>query len=100
MTRIKTVLLMATLGITLATGVVVAQGNKPPQLFGRPDPELRAARQSLDDALAHLQRARNSDSEEIIRARGYVERAEAAIDPGFDSFAAPSVAPTAPRTPK
>jgi hypothetical protein len=100
MTQIKTIFVSATLGITLATGIVLAQAYPPPQLFGRPDPELKAARESLDDALAHLLKARDSDSERITQARGYVVQALAVIDPNFNSFAAPVAPPPAARAPK
>jgi hypothetical protein len=93
MRKHQTILATASFALTLAAGIALAQGYKPPQLLGRPDPELKAARQSLDDALAHLQKSRNSESEEITRVRGYIEQAEAAIDPDFDSLAAPALSP-------
>jgi hypothetical protein len=97
MTRIKTVLVSSTLGIALATGIAFAQGSSG-LLFGPPDLELKAALESLEDALTHLQRARNSDK--TSQARDHVERAMAAIDPNFNSFAAPVAPPPAPRAPK
>ncbi|HEX5278575.1 MAG TPA: hypothetical protein VFW28_00720 [Micropepsaceae bacterium] len=92
-----------TFALTVAGGgIALAQYNPsaPSRLIGRPDPELKAAKQSLDDALAHLQKARNADSDALARVRGCIEVAESHIDPGFDSFGAAGVPLPPPNTPK
>lgn len=85
-----------------AAGIALGQYNPSaqPRLIGRPDPELKAAKQSLDDALAHLQKARNAGSDEVARVRGCIEVAESHIDPGFDSFGAAVVPLPPPNSPK
>lgn len=42
--------------LTIAAGITLTQEYAQPRLIGRPDPELKAAKQSLDDALVHLQK--------------------------------------------
>lgn len=84
MGRIKTILVSATLGFTLATGLAFAQG-----FVGRVDPELKAAQQSLDDAMAHLQRTNNPELARIIRARAYIALVETELDPASGAFDAP-----------
>jgi hypothetical protein len=84
MTRIKTVLVSATLGFTLAAGLAFAQGFTP-----RIDPELRAARQSLDAAMTHLQRTTNPEIAQIVRARAYIALAETELEPPSVSLTVP-----------
>jgi hypothetical protein len=88
-----TIVAGTTFALTVVAGIALAQYNPsaPPQLYGRPDPELKAAKQSLDDALAHLEKARSADNQELVRARACIEQAEDHIDIGFDSFAATGV---------
>ena len=77
----KTALIAIALGFTFAAGIALAQGGLIP---GRPDPELRAAQQSLVDAMAHLQKARNTGSLSNTRARAYIALAETELaeEPG------------------
>lgn len=81
-----TILAGTAFALTIAVGVALAQEYAQPRLIGRPDPELNTAKQSLDDALAHLQKARNADSGEFAKARACIELAEDQIR-GFDSLA-------------
>ena len=82
MERMKVVLVSATLVLTLAAGLAFAQGG----FYGRADPELQAALQSLDEAMTHLQDARNSNFAANVRARAYIALAMTELDPGANSF--------------
>jgi hypothetical protein len=86
--RIKLILASTTVVLTLAAGLAFGQG-----VVGRADPELRAAQQSLEDALEHLQKARNSESAANVRARAFIALAETELDPAFDSLRRPGPQP-------
>jgi hypothetical protein len=88
MARIKTILVSATLGFTLAAGIAFAQGFIPGV-----DPELRAAQQSLVAAMAHLQRTNNPELAQIIRARAYIVLAETELDPVSGAYNDPGLRP-------
>ena len=97
MTAMRLIGLSSAIVLTLASRFALAQG-----LIGPADPELRAAHESLNEAMMHLNRARNEESAAIVRARAYVALALTEIGPGYhsfrDEFAPPPPAP-APRPP-
>ena len=76
MAQLKIVLLAATLGLTLAAGFATAQGFIP----GRPDPELAAAQQAVDEAMEHLQRVHNSTSSANMRALAFLTLAHRELE--------------------
>ena len=73
----KTALIAIALGFTFAAGIAFAQGGLIPG-------QLRSAQQSLVDAMAHLQKARNTGSLSNTRARAYIALAETELaeEPG------------------
>jgi hypothetical protein len=75
MARMKTILVSIASGLILAAGIALAQQENPgPTLrhYGPVDPEIVAAQQSLEDAMAHLQKSRVSRASSIVRARAYI----------------------------
>lgn len=76
MARTKTILVSTTIALTLAAGIASAQF--PP----RPKPEIIAARDSLEDAMAHLQKASNPMRPAIVRAYIALAHVELQTEPG------------------
>jgi len=77
MARIKTVLVCATLVLTFAAGLAAAQVLQPNR---GPDPELAAAQEAVDEAIVHMQRARNSTSSQNMRAQAFLVLVREQID--------------------
>jgi hypothetical protein len=69
MTRTKSYLVTTCAMITLAAGLAFAQGPTP---FPRPDLEVIAAQDALQEAMEHLQNARISNTAAITRAKAYI----------------------------
>ena len=78
MTRIKTILVMTCAALTLAAGFAFAQGGLMPNL---PDREVIAAQDALEEAMAHLQNARNPSSPSVTRAKAYIALAHTELGP-------------------
>ena len=76
------------IALSLIGGVAVGQG-----LLGPADPELKAAQQSLRDAMVHLQKSRNSSSAQYTRAQEFIALAARELGPGTGSLAAPLAPP-------
>ena len=89
MSRTKILLVAACIALSITGGLAFAQGG----LFGRPDPELKAAEQSLQDALMHLQRSRGAGSVGHTRAEAFIALAASELDPGAGSLAPPLAPP-------
>ena len=62
--------------LILASGVALAQMNDLVARTGGPDQEVRAAQQSLVDAIAHLHKVRDPQSRRNARAFVLVKRAQ------------------------
>jgi hypothetical protein len=79
MPRIRSTLLCAAIALPLASGAVFAQSA----LFLGPahsqDSHLDAAQQALQDALTHLGQVTHPQSRENVRAREFIERAQAEL---------------------
>jgi hypothetical protein len=93
MAAMRLIGLSSALVLTAASGFSLAQG-----LIGPADPELRAAHESLNEAMLHLNGARNAESAAIVRARAYVALAITEIGTGYHSFR-DEPAPPPPRAP-
>lgn len=70
MSRTKTILVTTCAGLTLAAGFAFAQGGLMPN--PRADRAVIAAQDSLEEAMANLQRARFPNSNAITRAKAYI----------------------------
>ena len=90
MSRTNAILVSSAVALTLAVGVAFAQGGG---LYGRPDPEIRAAVESLDQAMVHLQNARNADLAPNARARAFIALAMTELDPGYYGLRRPLLRP-------
>lgn len=77
MARIKTALVCAGLVLTFAAGLASAQVLTPNR---GPDPELAAAQDAVDEAIIHMQRARNSNSSANMRALAFLTLVHEQID--------------------
>ena len=77
MPRIKIVLACASLVVTFAAGLAAAQVMAPNR---GPDPELAAAQDAVDEAIIHMQRARNSTSSQNMRAQAFLVLVREQID--------------------
>jgi hypothetical protein len=77
MGQIKAILISATIGFALATGIALAADLTIPR---RADPELNAARQALYSAMDHLQKSRNYAEAPNVRARAYIALAETELE--------------------
>jgi hypothetical protein len=61
----------------LASGTVLAQSD----LVKRPaNSEIGAARQALDDAMAHLRKVRDPQNRENVRAMNFIKLAQQQLD--------------------
>ena len=79
MTRIKTTFVALSAALTLAAGLAYAQGGLMP--YPRPDIEVVAAQDSLEEAMSHLQKARFPASAAITRAKAYIALAHTELVP-------------------
>ncbi len=77
MARTKTVLVCAGFALTFAAGVAAAQVTLPNR---GPDPELVAAQDAVDEAIIHMQRARNSNGSANMRALAFLTLVREQID--------------------
>jgi hypothetical protein len=77
MARIKIVLACAGVVLTFAAGFAAAQVMVPNR---GPDPELAAAQEAVDEAIIHMQRARNSTSSPNMRAQAFLVMVRQQID--------------------
>ena len=69
MTRTKALLVTTCAALTLAAGISFAQGPTP---FPRPDREVIAAQDALQEAMEHLSRARSPNALQVTRAKAYI----------------------------
>lgn len=69
MSRIRTIFASIAVALMLAAGIAFAQGPTP---FPRPDIDVIAAQDALEEAMGHLQRTRNPASTAITRAKAYI----------------------------
>jgi hypothetical protein len=69
MTRTKILLVTTCAALALAAGLAFAQGPTP---FPRPDREVIAAQDALQEAMEHLARARSPNAVQITRAKAYI----------------------------
>jgi hypothetical protein len=72
----KTLGIAAVLGVFLVSGVAAAHMNDLVARTEGPDKEVRAAQQSLADAIAHLQKVRSPQGKRNIKALDLVARAQ------------------------
>jgi hypothetical protein len=84
MARIKPILVTGSFALTFVAGIAFAQGFTP-----RIDPELIAARQSLNAAMTHLQNTTDPEVIQIVRARAYIALAETELEPPSGSLTVP-----------
>jgi hypothetical protein len=77
MARIKTVFACTSLVLTFAAGIATAQVLLPNR---GPDPELAAAQDAVDEAIVHMQRARNSNASANMRALAFLTLVREQID--------------------
>jgi hypothetical protein len=78
MIRIKIISAGAAAALVLATGLAFAQGLMP---YPRPDLEVIAAQEALEEAMAHLQKARFPTNSAITRAKAYIALAHTELSP-------------------
>lgn len=79
MARSKTSWIAAVLGVFLLSGVAVAQMNDLVARTEGPDKEVRAAQQSLADAMAHLQKVRDPKGKINAAVLDLVDRAQSKL---------------------
>jgi hypothetical protein len=79
MTRTKTIGLSVAASLILASGVSVAQMNDGVARTGGPDKEVRAAQQSLADAVAHLKMVRDPKGQINASVLDLVEHAQSKL---------------------
>ena len=89
MARMQTQIIGMAAALSFVAGMALAQGG----LLGPVDNEMKAARQSLQDAMAHLQRSRNSGTAANARAQAFIALAVSELDPTDGSLAPPRPAP-------
>ena len=77
MARLKTALVSAGFVLTFAAGLAAAQVMLPNR---GPDPELAAAQDAVDEAIIHMQRARNSNNSANMRALAFLTLVREQID--------------------
>jgi hypothetical protein len=69
MNRIKSIAVATCVAVTLAAGIVYAQGPTP---FTRPNLELIATQESLGEAIQHLRQARPPNNVAVTRALAFI----------------------------
>jgi hypothetical protein len=79
MTRIKTILVTTCAALTLAAGLAFGQGGLMP--YPRPDLEVIAAQDALEEAMVHLDKARIPSAAAITRAKAFIALAHTELLP-------------------
>ena len=76
MAHTKTIGISVAVGLLLASDVAIAQMNDLVARTAGPDKEVQTAQQSLANAIAHLQKVRDPQSQRNVRALDLVKRAQ------------------------
>jgi len=78
MIRLQIISAGAAAAVVLAAGLAYAQGLMP---FPRPDLEVIAAQDALEEAMLHLDKARSPSATAITRAKAYIALAHTELVP-------------------